>query len=127
VTVSRDGSAKLWEIGTRYNPFCTCILEFSPFSGAAVTAVDILTTVRDRIVLAVGSEEGDLSVWALSSSNEAMSPAYTCSTTANGSHGLAVTRIRWRPNIVSGEDEVMHSLASCGEDNCVRIHKVRIE
>lgn len=146
VTASRDGTCKVWRVivpstdstveggGQGYD--LLCIHTFTPFAGAAVTAVDISrfnpVPVSDLLsgawLLVLGAENGDMqvrSVSCLDSSAQEVTEQLLLTVPDAHAHGATVRRIRWRPT-PSATASVVRSLdfASCGEDKTVRVHRI---
>ena len=126
LTVSRDGVCKLWQLtSTPEGPSCDCLVEFSPFDGEPVTAIDVNFHIFNRIMVALGCENGRLSVWEAGISEAQKDIAFNMLTEANihCKHGLTVKRVRWCPK-ATNDDFV---LASVGEDHTVRIFTLCIQ
>ena len=125
MTASRDGTCKIWRLntGSGSDRRCECVLQWTPFSGAAVTAVDISSLVTDCDLLACGSEGGEISVWRLNSLSTSPQAHSIVGTSANQSHGMSVKRLKWSPVEFkkSGGLERVLRLGSCGDDHTVRI------
>jgi len=151
---SRDGVCKVWQVErdlpveTRAGKALVCLYSFSPFDGVSVTAVQFRwrnhigytdngsgnspenssNGISSNMVLkaVVGSEMGDIHVWDLSatcSSNGSevrITGQHHHSIAFGASHGAAVKRMRF-----GGEKN--HLLATCGQDNTVRIFKLAEE
>lgn len=112
-TVARDGICKVWRLDAMEGAVdLICVHSFTPFAGAAVTAVDVckggaLSAVLARIpavdpgalalvgstteawMVALGAETGDLQVWRVSKSN-GMTGAGTGAECVYESHALLV-------------------------------------
>ena len=98
----------------------------------------------DYGILGIGTESGRIEVWAVpilsgrnSSDNEEESPRTTllCAIPSNDCHFDTVKRVAWRPTTyhnasddgLSNDEGLMElTLASCGQDNGVRIFKLII-
>lgn len=124
-TVSRDGACKLWKLSsTSDGPGCDCLFEFSPFEGVPVTAVDICSLSLNRYLIALGCENGRLSIWEArvpeNNSDVTLNPLTEAS--SHYRHGLTVRRMRWSPESTNDS----FKLASVGEDHTVRIYSLRI-
>lgn len=122
-TASRDGLCKVWLISNRGNDICCCLLEFSPFNGTPCTAVDVFSSSvnDDVLVIALGSEDGDIAVWEVNAAVEGSCSARLIVTAAeNVSHGAGVKRIQWNPRERS-VDYGSRMLATCGEDHSIRV------
>lgn len=146
LTTSRDGSCKIWRVTelseSSQHTDLVCVETFSPFSGIAVTAVDVYTPAVDTTqsiaiaatgwLVALGAETGELQVVRI---NPSLLSAKPCAGDVGESaaavvsivavpeghcHGATVRRIRWRPR--SGGECV--EFASCGEDKTVRVHQL---
>jgi elongator complex protein 2 len=134
-TASRDGTCKIWRVemdpaggGVNVQPMGS----FSAFSGVAVTSLDCISPVGvagNAVVLACGSENGDISVFKVNDPSINMGGGATVaagsnlsllhSTKPNWSHGSTVRRLKW--SRAAGDVDYDYILASCGDDNCVRI------
>ncbi len=128
-SASRDGTCKLWKVtplsafeaeeGNR-RPYLSCILTFTPFSGTAVTALHFSFAPSEKVALAVGSGEGGIkvfSVWTEETDRE-KKVSEVGSIADSHAHGATVKRLRWSPTSMR--------LASCGEDNTVRLFSVKL-
>jgi len=152
--VARDGVAKVWrvvlqsdETGTLQVSDLLAVHSFSPFAGAAVTAVDVcrsgplgkLTAAQGSSsatswLVALGAESGDLQVWQVgpvrSASEESSEYASHVLLTVPEAHahGATVRRLRWRPQQqpLKESEETSWELASCGEDRTVRVHRISL-
>ena len=124
VTVSRDGICKIWKMSsTADGPGCDCLLEFSPFKGAPVTAVDVSSNAIDRMIIALGCENGRLSVWEGSlSENRDAKIKHLMEASLLWKHGRTIKRLRWSPNATNNKFQ----LASVGEDHTVRIYSLHL-
>ncbi|EPS62138.1 elongator protein 2 [Genlisea aurea] len=123
-TGSRDKTVKVWEVGGDSSSPVELARTLPPF-GSSVTAVSWAEDGR----LAVGMESGLIEVWSFlsapSSSSNGESVAvvrfdpFAC-------HVSSVRRLRWRRRRKNDEQEEDGELwlASCGDDNCVRIFKL---
>ena len=89
----------------------------------------------DYGILSIGTESGCIEIWAVpisSSSGDEVttSPKLLCAIPANDSHFDTVKKISWRPSTYHADrlnEGLMHlTLASCGQDNGVRMFKVTI-
>jgi elongator complex protein 2 len=122
-TASRDGSCKIWAIQGGLLPedraiALECMFTFSPFEGIAVTAIQFRQNrdedKEDSALVSVGSEKGDIQLWRMQDTQTGQCRAlgafkfHYC-------HGAAVRRMRWSPKGL---------LATCGDDNSVRIFEV---
>ena len=151
---SRDGVCKVWQVErdlpveTRAGKALVCLYSFSPFGGVSVTAVQFRwrnhighkdngsgnslenssSGISSNMVLkaVVGSEMGDIHVWNLSATGSSngsevrITGQHHHSIAFGASHGAAVKRMRF-----GGEKN--HLLATCGQDNTVRIFKLAVE
>ena len=134
VTGSRDKSVKVWGLNERAEGV-RCLATMSLDS--AVMAVDWAPTITPtlapastaacpRPVLAVGCEDGNISLWTAASVD---APTWSPLVSVSGvtAHALPVTRLRWRPPAAAmAEEEVVMQLASSGEDHTVRVWDVRL-
>ncbi|KAK1269256.1 Elongator complex protein 2 [Acorus gramineus] len=131
-TGSRDKTVKIWAVE---NETSVKQLIALPQFSSSVTALSWVG--RDRLnnvgFLAVGMESGLIELWNISgrkTANDGLAPT-------NVSAGLAlrfdpflchvstVQRFAWR-NSEAGDSGSMQ-LASCGDDNCVRVFKVHVD
>ena len=122
VTASRDCSCKVWAVNGGLSAAdrvgaLECKFTFTPFAGVAVTAVEMrlytdaagATTVQ----AAVGSEQGNLQLWGLSTDDaESYEFSAVGSVQSGNCHGAAVRSLRWSKSGL---------LASAGDDNCLRV------
>lgn len=158
ITVARDGIVKVWQLmlqsdetGTQQVVDLLAVHSFSPFAGAAVTAVDICrsgplgmltlgqdpnspTAMQAAWLVALGAESGDLQVWQVGIAGNAEYASHALLAVPEAhAHGATVRRLRWRPQpsagVVAGEEKegnVSWELASCGEDRTVRVHRISL-
>ena len=86
----------------------------------------------DYGILSIGTESGRIEVWAvpISPNNEGACPKLLCVVPSNESHFDTVKKVSWRPvrssEGDSNEGSINLTLASCGQDNGVRIFKLAI-
>ena len=149
---SRDGTCKIWSVASGSGgsssvantskgdvvALLTCVYSFTPFAGSAVTALHFsmhysLTDADGACRVALGSETGSISVWEINKisngekEGEEEKEEYSFSAEVVGvvdeflAHGAAVKRLRWCPK---AEQDNSCRLASCGEDNTVRIYRI---
>ena len=132
LTASRDGSCKVWAVRSGLSDServsaLVCKFSFSPFAGVAVTAVQLRVHTSaagvGQMQAAVGSEQGELQLWASSTAGAGSAgsadsggsiyefDAVGCVHSGN-CHGAAVRAIRWSAGGL---------LASAGDDGCVRV------
>lgn len=130
---------------------CACLYSFSPFEGVSVTAIAFGPKIRvesegheNGVLLAAGSEGGDINYWVMGSENASMlssTPSVYC-------HGGSVKRLAWTPHSILSSFPINHEkidthkcnkdneienpdvfsiwrIASCGDDNTVRVYKIR--
>ena len=143
---SRDGFVKIWRVIEGDDGSLEMmemeLCRFEPLSKAGsknpVTAVafadDIIEGTTDYGILSIGTESGRIEVWAvpISSSEESTAaPTLLYVLPPNESHFDTVKKVAWRPSTTSTEgdeeDIVNLTLASCGQDNGVRIFKLAIK
>lgn len=130
-TGSRDKTVKLWTILD--NTSSVKLLTTLPAFKASVTALSWIGLDRqsNKGLLAIGMENGLIELWFISiitSENESSVAAkallvqqfdhFMC-------HASAVNRLAWRSSEKNPNDECVE-LASCGDDNCVRIFQVSV-
>ncbi len=110
-----------------------CLFEFRPFDGVSVTAVDSFSFDSQEHFLAIGSESGEIQVWLLRFD---VSKGLNCTKlfvfAATICHGSSVRRLRWNPQSYLSDSSnrgALHKaeLASCGDDNFVRIFQIEIQ
>lgn len=140
ITASRDGLCKVWSIGTAAEAL-QLACSFSPFDGAAVTAVQTIAVAskNSSVLAAVGSENGQLKFWKIPNDSSVGgsgggSDAATAVTTAlkepmcaltvpdNFAHGSTVKRIRCLPEQWRGGA----LLASVSADHTLRLHQLHL-
>ena len=151
ITCSRDGSCKVWDTSRVFARELICLHEFRPFDGISVTSIDTAPRVLrpnddvklENYLVALGSENGDIQLWTISSSEGVNGlDHHQCSQMANihshYCHGSSVKRIRWNPssNPVNTEIEGSGSptaasptkfqFASCGDDSCIKIFTINL-
>jgi len=143
---SRDGFVKIWRVLEGDDGSLEMmemeLCRFEPLSKPGiknpVTAVafadDIIEGTTDYGILSIGTESGRIEVWAvpISSSEESTAAStllYVLS--PNESHFDTVKKVAWRLSTASTEDDeedmLNLTLASCGQDNGVRIFKLTIK
>lgn len=123
LSASRDGTCVVWVVDGGVS--LTQVYSFSPFDGVAVTSVDSLVSnahihLGCDSLIAVGAESGAIQVWSLgrrAEGNVVANKQHTVSNLFCHGVGSSVRRLRWSP-IASTRDV---RLASCGDDNSVRI------
>jgi elongator complex protein 2 len=112
LTVSRDGSGKIWQLV--YEQGCIvdiiCLNSFIPFQGTSITAADV-HAVENLVLL--GSEDGEIAVWRLAEDLK-MCEAYL-TIPSEYCHGAAIKRLAWQPSSES------RRFGSCGEDHTLRV------
>jgi len=142
---SRDGFVKIWRVIEGDDGSLEMmemeLCRFEPLSKAGiknpVTAVafadDIIEGTTDYGILSIGTESGRIEVWAVPiSSSEESTAASTLLYVLppNESHFDTVKKVAWRPSTASTEDDeedmLNLTLASCGQDNGVRIFNLAI-
>ena len=118
-------------------------LRFEPLSKAGKNPITAVAFAEDIIegenkdqcdygILSIGTESGRIEVWAvpISSNDEGASPKLLCVVPSNESHFDTVKKVSWRPVRSSEGDSnkglINLTLASCGQDNGVRIFKLAI-
>lgn len=125
VSASRDGFCKVWRVVDTEagGADLDCVFAFSPFDGTAVTAVDIRPSgsLVGGWLVALGAESGDVQVGVLG--GDGASYAALCKVDSQYCHGATVRCVRWRPSGDGDGGDSCMELASCGEDNTVRIHR----
>jgi WD40 repeat protein len=138
ITASRDGFVKVWKVnesssgsGTAASVNLVAVHVMSPFGGVSVTALDLVplcasSGTSDTVLMAVGSELGDMLVFSLDVSTFSVAQQLL-NIPSLYSHGATVRKLRWRLSdpLVMAITGAYH-LASVGEDNTVRIHMVSI-
>lgn len=130
VSASRDGFCKVWRVFETETGGVDLdsIFAFSPFVGTAVTAVDVRSSGSkcEGWLVALGAESGDVQVGVLG--RDGVSYTVMCKVDSLYCHGATVRCVKWRPAGDSNDSaESSMELASCGEDNTVRIHKFTTE
>ena len=121
-TVSRDGTCKIWKINDSSNDAnCVCIAEFTPFEKIPVTAVDVNFQIMDRVIMALGGEDGRLAIWEANfpTVDNQVSISFVAEADLSFGHGLSIKRLKWNPNSKNND----FLLASVGEDHTVRIYR----
>uniref|UniRef100_A0A7S4NR91 Elongator complex protein 2 n=1 Tax=Guillardia theta TaxID=55529 RepID=A0A7S4NR91_GUITH len=118
-TGSRDKTVKVWELcgdGSQVN-----LVAQLPKFDSAVTALDWAPySVSERSCIAIGTEEGEVSVWT----SDPVNKEWEKLTSLQGefAHAGAVHALRWRPTNATSVQ-----LATCGEDHSVRVHELQQE
>lgn len=116
-TAGRDKTIKFWR---RDNSDATCEQTIS--TTAPVTAVDFLPfELEGSVVIAYGTEEGKISICALSSSD--LSVLKSGALEPNVIPSSSVTRLSWRP-VADGPSGPHQCLAVASEDGSVRLYAV---
>ena len=142
---SRDGLVKVWQIlevaDGSFDIKEVCTFEPSCKDGKIpITAVAFAENMiegsddgqADYAILSIGTESGRIEIWAVptSKNDEKTSPTLLYVIPSNGCHFDTVKKVAWRPSISGAEDKeggmIDLTLASCGQDNGVRIFKVGI-
>ena len=136
-TASRDGSTKLWHsssLSENAKTVCTLPLQ-APVMAVAFAPEQSQTALDASYTFAVGLETGVISVWSISCCAPSAQADAKCvwESPVAYRHCASVMRLCWQQ--AAGESvsdrecaqkPVMH-LASCGDDQCVRIFSVCIE
>lgn len=87
-------------------------------------------------ILSIGTGSGRIEVWAVPVTSEVLSqvlnPMLLHSVHPNDSHFYSVKKIAWRPAITTSapparKNDVLLTLASCGQDNGVRIYDFKVD
>jgi len=123
VTGSRDGACKVWRVRVRGDDRLVCLHSFVPFGGAAVTALHCRPlhspTTTTTTTLAVGGEDGNVSVWQIRVSSDGVNASAEAVAAASNhiAHGASVKRLRWSPT-----DESL--LASGSADCTMRVYRI---
>lgn len=148
---SRDGFIKVWRVVEAADGCLDLkeLLRFEPVSKAAgknpITTVAFANNILQGSngqtrygILSIGTDSGGIEVWAVPVSSDPVppemkvksSPLLLCVIPSNDSHFDTVKKLSWRPNTNHTEevDEGMvHlTLASCGQDNGVRIFNLKV-
>jgi len=148
---SRDGLIKLWRIseGDDGSLEMKELLRFEPLSKAGKNPITAVAFAEELLkgsggnkdidygILAIGTESGCVEVWAVpvlpNNLEECPSPILLCAIPTNDCHFDTVKKVSWRPSAkgLTGEDQKADkwldlTLASCGEDNGVRIFNLCI-
>ncbi len=144
VTVSRDGTLKLWRVplstpssSSSSTPSGSpgqleCLLTCSPGGGTALTSVDLLPwTWRGVCLAAVGAEDGAVLLAAISTeSDDSCNLRVVGRVPEEFCHGRAVNRLRWAPTpeseVQEGEQQRERELllASASDDHTARVFRV---
>lgn len=121
VTGSRDGACKVWRVRGRGDDRLVCMHSFVPFGGAAVMALHCrpLCGSTTLTTLAVGCEDGNISVWQIRVSSDGVSVSAEAVAAASNhiAHGASVKRLRWSPT----DDSL---LASGSADCTMRVYRI---
>lgn len=130
-TGSRDKTVKLWSVEN--NKTVKQLSTLPPFP-CSVTAISWLGVERktNHGLLAVGLENGFIELWDLLARTEdncAAGAGFEANVVARLDpfmcHASTVQRLAWR-NTEKVEDGQKIQLASCGDDNCVRVFEVNV-
>jgi hypothetical protein len=85
----------------------------------SVTAADINWLNESGIIVALGSENGEVGVWSLKPQHgEGMEAVRLACVESQESHGMTVQRIRWSPVQQHAQE---FRLATVGDDHSVRV------
>lgn len=129
-TGSRDGKCAIWQLSGNSEDIalggysCADVLEVQESVTAIAFGKSYLKWVKTNYVVAVGCESGTIFVCSV------VNNKWKQLTTLNVSnaHHLSVRKLEFRPNFEDNESYAQqnddhHILASCGNDNFVRIHE----
>ena len=125
-TAGRDKTVKLW---VSANSSSLAFHNTETFScKSAVTAIDFFPTQRDdTTVLAVGEDDGSLSIHAVCKSRSPMSSKIG-GLDASRSPSKTITRLAWKPTRSYGDGDLVKAyLAVTSADSSVRILRKTIE
>eukprot|EP00761_Pharyngomonas_kirbyi_P001902 gb/GECH01001906.1/.p1 GENE.gb/GECH01001906.1/~~gb/GECH01001906.1/.p1 ORF type:complete len:809 (+),score=191.80 gb/GECH01001906.1/:1-2427(+) len=111
VTGSRDKTAKIWSMDNPEQSIQT--LKFKQ----PVTAVQFGPIINSKYTLAIGLENGEISIWTASTDHSELSFSHVHDIAHNDSHMSTVRRLRWQHN--TENQELL--LASCSTDHSVRL------
>lgn len=129
-TSSRDKTVKIWAIESTSNVKQILTLPFA--SSVTAVAWTGLDCKENTGCIAVGMENGLIELW-----NIKIARTEEGTTTAKAvlalrlepfmCHVSAVNRLVWKPNEKSETPQSLLRLASCGDDNCVRVFSFKFE
>lgn len=129
-TGSRDGKCAIWKHGNNNDGslgeyFCAGVLEIKQSITAISFAKSYLKRATANYLVAVGCESGIISVCSFVENKWEQLRTLD----ASSAHHLSVRKLEFRPNVDGNECEAndsqdRHVLASCGNDNYVRIHEL---
>jgi elongator complex protein 2 len=145
LTMSPFGGVSVTSIDLLLVSFDTCTA--SSFSSSSSSSSSSTTNGTSYSVVALGSETGDISIWRINADGQDASLIHKVDDLY--SHGSAVKRVRWCgvglhdfdksqigaviSNSIVSEGEIKNDngtavecLASCGEDNTVRVFSFRM-
>ena len=136
-TASRDGSIKLWHsnsLNEKAKPVCTLQLG-APVMAIAFAPEQSYTISDGSYSLAVGLETGVISVWSIAccGPTKQADPKCVWESPVATRHCASVMRLCWQEaagKSVSDNEcaqKPMMHLASCGDDQCVRIFSVAVQ
>lgn len=127
-TGSRDKTVKIWAV-EKESSSVRQLMTLPQFT-SSVTALSWagLPHERNKGVLAVGMENGQIELWNLSYNRQDVAPGSAAALLVRVDpfkcHASTVNRLAWRK---TEEDNKSLQLASCGGDNCVRVFDVTVE
>ncbi|CAL5209984.1 unnamed protein product [Lathyrus oleraceus] len=126
-TGSRDKTVKIWAV-EKESSSVSQLMTLPQFT-SSVTALSWagLPHERNKGVLAVGMENGQIELWNLSYNRQDVAPGSVAALLVRVDpfklHASTVNRLAWRK---TEEDNKSLQLASCGGDNCVRVFDVTV-
>lgn len=128
-TGSRDGKCAIWQSGNTEDATlggysCADVLEIKESITAISFAKSYLKRAEGNYFVAVGCESGRIAVCRFA--NQKWEQLSTLD--ASNAHHLSVRKLEFRPQVEETEkgkeNNDRHVLASCGNDNFVRIHEL---
>lgn len=128
-TGSRDGKCAIWQFGGNVidaslgGYSCADVLEIKDSITAISFGKSYLKRTPGNYLIAVGCESGSISVCSFTNNNWKQLSTLN----ASNAHHLAVRKLEFKPNDEENKSDAeddRHTLASCGNDNYVRIHEL---
>ncbi|KAL1296573.1 hypothetical protein AAFC00_000071 [Neodothiora populina] len=115
-TAGRDKSVKIWQVQTESTVECKVTI---PTTAAATALAFVPDLVSGNMVLAYGTEDGTVSISAISGNDWAV--VETTNIDKNDTPSASVNALRWRPNVDGDDKPGQRQFAIASEDHSLRL------